>query len=304
MHCLQQAHAQLKDVFQTHNHTTTEALPPNIVPIKVLTTSNFILITSNNFQNNYKNITATPTPVLHDIIAPADEWERQLMQNIKIKNIEKLIQLLQDPKALITISSDGGAKHKSGSCGIVIANNNEILVELGSTVPGEKPDSFRAESYGMLTGLVFIRLLCQYISITIKARLRILSDSKSYLDRLETTITSVRKPRHYLQAAVDTELQIIQETTIWPKRPRLEHIQSHQDENTEEHNLTWEAKLNIQADQIALEILAQIEKSPSNVPLLPAAKVQLTIQNTTITHYYNTQIHFKASHDDYWNYLH
>ena len=59
-----------------------------------------------------------------------------------------------------------------------------------------------------------------------------------------------------------------------------EHVDIHQDEHIEEEDFSWEAILNREANILASKYL--VGTSPYYVQPIPAAKIQVTIDNTVI----------------------
>ena len=106
---------------------------------------------------------------------------------------------------------------------------------------------------------------------------------------------------YYLKVAADIELKIVLKLENWEQEPFYEHVASHQDEELEEEELSREAILNREADILATSFLQG--KSPKQVHLVPAAKVQVSINNHTVAHHYHRQLHQLAQQDSYWKYL-
>ena len=78
----------------------------------------------------------------------------------------------------------------------------------------------------------------------------------------------------------------------------LQHIHSHQDREMAIEDFSLDALLNKAANELATESL--VGQSPAKSPLLPAAQVNLEFQGVTITHHFQSQIHYFSQHCQYW----
>ena len=90
------------------------------------------------------------------------------------------------------------------------------------------------------------------------------------------------------------ESQIIQESKQWNTYKYI-HVKSHQDDD-ENAELSWHAQLNTQCDYLAFLSLLHHSFSHNNTSTPYTARIQLTIQDVTITHHHDNQIHFMATH--------
>ena len=109
-----------------------------------------------------------------------------------------------------------------------------------------------------------------------------------------------RFPCHYLTLIIDIELQILTELQPW-KDLLLHHIEPHQDTKYPNCEFSFAVQLNIQADTINTEYLSS-KPSPIMVPFLPGSYIQFNIENTTIKHHIDSQIHFFALVQPHWHY--
>ena len=92
-----------------------------------------------------------------------------------------------------------------------------------------------------------------------------------------------------LIAGMDVVMQILDEFKTWRALPKKTHIHSHQ---RHLQKLTWDKELNDRADELATEHLSLTEPTSLIVPFPPASKVQLSLNQSTVTHHYHLQIHF------------
>ena len=142
-----------------------------IVPVHTIPTSDILFITTNEYQQDYDQ---QPTETLKP------DWEQLLTVNTSIKDTQKLTDILTS-KQTINIATDGGAITATGLFGFVIANNTTTIATGGGVVEGADPDSFQAEAYGILAGLVNLRNFAKDNNIEISVKPRIISNSKSFL---------------------------------------------------------------------------------------------------------------------------
>jgi hypothetical protein len=69
--------------------------------------------------------------------------------------------LTLDQPRVIEVASDGGAREDLGSSGWEIEVQQEIIWQCKGATFGLMPGSFRAESYGMLSALLFLDTYCK-----------------------------------------------------------------------------------------------------------------------------------------------
>lgn len=234
-----------------------------------------------------------PNPVLNWIhyIQQLPTWDKTLIEhNIEIKK-HQLINLLRQRQSLY-LCSDGGANKLIGSYGSAIAINNQLLIGIRGRAFGLKSGSFRAESYGMLALVCYIYHLTIHYSIQLQSTLKIYCDNLGLLKRIYNSQKKTNNsPRQFLFSKIDVEMQIIDTLTIMNTTAcKFAHVKGHQDDNIPFKNLSWPAKMNVYCDQLATKELNSISTPSGEVSLLPASRVMLMINNTTITHHIPTQI--------------
>ena len=177
-----------------------------------------------------------------------------------------------------------------------------IFVENGGQVLSNTPDSFHSKAYAILSVLVFCCLLATIYTLTIQNIPTMLSDSESFLDHLQASLSTFCCPQYYLSAAINIELQIMKELE-WQENPlNWEHVHSHADRIKPKQKLTWKELLNQQADNLATLHLKN-QPSPSLVIPLPAVKIHLNFRQITITHHFASQMHFLATEIEHWKYM-
>jgi hypothetical protein len=216
-------------------------------------------------------------------------WDHQLVSANVIPDLGILLNVIETASTLY-LCSDGGAKDKKGSYGAVLATEDTILAEVGGRAHGANPRSFRAEGYGMLAILRLLFHLSHYWTLQREGTLLLLCDNAGLLQRVEKARSAKYiQPRRFLYSEADLEMQILDTLQLLQSTFGLEHILGHQDQDPDEP-LTWKATLNVHCDAIATAQLAQLDTVETTVPFLPASKVALSIDGTTITHHIPTQI--------------
>jgi len=116
---------------------------------------------------------------------------------------------------------------------------------------GQPMDSYRAETYGQLSIIMFLFLLQQYFE-TSCPRVQIACDNQSAVDRVLILRDSKRPqfPNDTLQPSWDTLQAISRHLRLLPK-VTLIWVKGHQDKNTPFAKLPVLAQLNVRADKLA-----------------------------------------------------
>ena len=152
---------------------------------------------------------------------------------------------------------------------------------------GLKPGSFRAESYGYFSALLFLQAYTEYYSITIDIDIihDFLYDSESLLNRIQRTITrSWVNTSHCLASNYNLlESGIVDILATIGISFNYLHVKSHQDDATDIHLLPWTAQMNAHVDTLATDCLNNYSEPSKLVTFIPASKASLTINRETIT---------------------
>jgi hypothetical protein len=281
--------------FAGQSEATFAVLLPDVVPAKHHHVSNKLVIPF-SVATLAMVPPQEPPPVARwsDYLASLPPWELTLLEHATFVNKTGLLEALRVARHLF-LASDGGAD---------IVNADTIFLECGGRAYGADLWSFRSEVYGMLA---ILRLLfhVRYFYWTRNRTLRftLLCDSKSLIDRLEASRALTRlAPRRHLFSEADVEMQILLAmSSLGPVA--LEHVRGHQDEHDDGEPLSWEAQLNQRCDTLSTDHLSSATDILPLVPFLPASKVGLMVQGTTLTHYFPTQLRTFAGLPEYREYL-
>ena len=148
--------------------------------------------------------------------------------------------------------------------------------------------SFRAEGYGHLAGLSYLKRYIEYYGISVhpKCRIKVFCDNEMLLKRLielRNLPEHQKYASHYVGADIDVLLTILQ--LDLPFRYGSDHVKGHQDDHAMADELTREAQLNVRADQLATAALVTqlgSDKPAAYLPL-PGCNAFLIHRSTYIT---------------------
>jgi exonuclease III len=201
--------------------------------------------------------------------------------------------------------SDGSVrKNSQGSFGWVLCTSEGArAVTCMGPARGPRPTSFRAEGYGLLSFLLFLRRVAEFTFMHDPWIGTIATDSKSLLQTLKGIDRTQPSPNF------DTPLRIDgNSTTLEPMQPdwdilieiqnalsqlpeiQLQFIKGHQDRTTRFARLPLLAQLNVEADDMASIYQDTFGSDRPLVILSPRTRAHLIIRNETITSRYPAAI--------------
>jgi hypothetical protein len=154
----------------------------------------------------------------------------------------------------ITIASDGGLKNRLGTHGWKIVTGQGIPLFSGAGPidgPLDISNSTRSELGGLTAPLLLVASLAKFWGLNHKCRYKWLTDSKAAISRVTFITTTRFTPRRYPDD-VDyvTAIREIHQS-LGGRKLRTAWIKGHQDEDKEYDELSPEAKLNVDADNLA-----------------------------------------------------
>jgi ribonuclease HI len=196
----------------------------------------------------------------HNTAKPTPWYQRQIKD---LHNLTGTVNLLTDPeefptmfvdKANIDIALDGGHEKSSGiSTYGWVAAVNKTLVAKGRGATEAHPilaESFRAESYGLSSALIFIHNMAKHFNISLAAhRITIYIDNMVLIQRMEGYRAHVSVPRWNLRS--DQDITRFANKLMADIPANIVHVHSHQDDNKDWENLSFPAQLNTMADEQA-----------------------------------------------------
>jgi hypothetical protein len=251
-----------------------------------------------------------PAPVYHafqDCIKSLDDWETELFVDLKTHHREtELMDLMVAIEAALVspgtkfklIGVSDGSVMRCSTFGWVccLADEEEEIVSCAGPVFGAKPSSFRAEGHGMLS---LARFLCRLFDCC--NRLEELEtsfgcDNKGSLQRiLALTNPSFANPSATMAPDWDTVQATVQTFHLLPVMPTTTHVKGHQDHNTAIENLSFLARSNCAADELATTHNRIPGKNCPSVPQIEGDPIQLHINGETINSKCEQAIRFAAS---------
>jgi len=220
-----------------------------------------------------------------------DEWERQLFISLFISNDVtefELAGILQS--GAFIVASDGAAPDRASYGWILATLDGNRIVTCSGPVTGTKPNSFRAESYGILSSLRFVIRFLQYFQQPTFKSYTHITDAQSVLDRLAEVL---KHEDHYANSTLEPEWDVINEIhqslKQFTNRPTLAYEKGHQDKHKKYHKLALRAQLNCDADGLATNYIKRTDPygtpgiDETKVILFPHACAQLHLQSGTVT---------------------
>jgi hypothetical protein len=186
-----------------------------------------------------------------------------------------LYEFLQHRNVNILVASDGGKKDDYGSFGWVIGTKHEIMWDCEGTARGYPMQSYRAEGYGRMSLLLFLKHYIRCYNIKPADELRVTSycDNSSLLKAEEAFHTrDVDSSSWYLKTDHDVIMTLSEVQEGLPFQLISQHVKSHQDEKRDFDDLTRPEQLNVLTDHratAALDELRAARKGTEFHPLPP-----------------------------------
>jgi hypothetical protein len=113
---------------------------------------------------------------------------------------------------------------------------------------------------------------------------------------LETTINSkICRPHRKLFSKADVEAGITDTLQLLQLNLCFQHVHSHPEQHHPNAPLSWDKTLNTRCDKLATHHLEAATMAKPLVPFIPASKVHLQVNGTTITHHIPSQLHYLCS---------
>jgi hypothetical protein len=180
----------------------------------------------------------------------------------------------------------------------VVQVGDQIIARGKGPAYGDDPRSFRAEGYGMGSGLLFLKLLQEHFHLdwTNPKGNQLICDNEGLLIRIEKTLGwSYLQPNVTLRSEWDIESLIIETYRSLGWHFDFEHVYSHQDKTIAIQALPLQVQLNVEADRLASEYLEQEESiHQGRASLFPSAKCQLILDGASVTRKLPQAIRFQA----------
>jgi hypothetical protein len=182
--------------------------------------------------------------------------------------------------------------------GIAIAIEQNTIWQCKGPTFGLCPGSFRAESYGILSALLFLDTYIKHYDTQLDKHtiLKFYCNSSSLLKRIARAQNrSWINPTNCLASDYNLESGILDLLEKIPITFNFIHVKSHQDDETEVHLLPWEAQMNVKSDHLASEYLENHAIPSKIIPFIPTSQASLTIQGETITRQFANRLRNAAA---------
>jgi hypothetical protein len=297
---------------QWHYKETTETrgwqdLPGNLYPIEAWPRldSEWRLTYCGNKQVQRSAMTAG---TFQEMINQLPEWERELLQFLELASDAYSVGVAISHG--IRVVSDGSVwDNNQGAFGWTLSTDQgERMARCMGPARGARLDSYRAEAYGMLSALCFLRRLAEFIGQRDEWQGILATDSQSLLD----TITDGNykaatnedqqpachlKPLRYLDA-LDPDWDLTSSIITVAQDMvgmELQYIRGHQDRTCEYDQLSLLAQLNVDADAMATQYQRNHGEPRPQVLLTATAGVCLITPEGSVTKKYAHAIRYQAT---------
>jgi hypothetical protein len=273
-------HSQL---FMAEPNNTISCRPDNCFPVEELSSSPSLFAFRGMKVGRQLSISDDTPTSFDSYIQILPLWDHRLLQHVDIKDVSSLIAHLCSDVPLFIVS-DGNAADALGSYGALLGTEESTLVTVSGSTEGASPGSFRAESYGCLAIFCFLYYFRMYHGIDpITCLHHFYCDNQGLITRLNNAAGPLHPfPRHFLRSDIDLDMQIVDTIEMLDVTLSYTHVKGHQDDDPDDTPLTCKAQLNVECDVLAIAALL-VPQPASSVEFLPASKVSVTIDGTTVT---------------------
>jgi exonuclease III len=230
-------------------------------------------------------------------------WEKHLFAELQLlaSPEEVSIGLRDHPFA---IASDGSVVKDSATFGWILSlEDGTRLAECAGPVFGSQPSSYRAEGYGMLAVLRFLKHLSVFYGNPLNSGFTHYIDN----DALVTNVNILENMRggpvdmdsgaleHPLRSDWDVLNEIRYTLGELPQNRTFKWVKGHQDRERSYDQLSLDAQLNVDADRLAGDYQQRKGAPHPEVPRFPHNPAQLVLSGQTITAGYKGRIRYAAS---------
>jgi hypothetical protein len=298
------------DSRERHTHhfprrsVPVQTLPTGVIPVQVQLASTIAILRPVPYPAQIPDPclppVAPPPTDFFDMITNLPHWQSSILAHLESAlPVNRLKQLLESGEKLhLYLVSDGGAKDDLGSFGWELAVGRTILWNCMGPTFGLQPGSFRAESYGMLSVMLFLDHYFRFFQVEVSDNVDHLfyCDNQGLLKRIGYAMDpSWDNPNHCLSAEYDLESGIVDVLHRLPVKFSYNHVKGHQDEEMDVEDLPWEAQMNCHADAYATDYLENWSEPSKIVPFIPASNASIAIDGVTVTSHLARRLRQAAS---------
>jgi hypothetical protein len=235
------------------------------------------------------------------------EWEHEILQHLELASDAFTVGV--ELSHGIRVVSDGSVwDDNQGAFGWTLSNDKgERMARCMGPARGARIDSYRAEAYGMLSVLCFLKRLTEFIGQGDEWHGILATDSQSLLDTIldgeykkansDDPLPCSLKQLRYLDAMApewDLTSSIVTMAQTM-QGMQLQYIRGHQDRNRDYEQLPLLAQLNVDADSMANQYQRNHGRSRPQVLLTATAGICLNTPDGSVTKNYTSAIRYQAS---------
>ena len=186
--------------------------------------------------------------------------------------------------------SDGSVLFHNMSFGWILATPSGLRL-VGAAGPcNGRGNSLRAEGAGMLSVTLFIAILTKYLKMK-SFNIVCIADNAELIRRCNAHKHYKEPyPNETLRSEFDVTEQIYMTQTEHNIKSTFKWVKGHQDKKIKKEDLSLEAQLNIEADELAGSFQQTDGKFRPLVHLLPSCSAMLSIRGISITSNYKKQL--------------
>jgi len=204
-----------------------------------------------------------------------------------VDSVEAFCDALGDLSNAIVASDGGAVPYLYGAFGWVVATRDppRRLAQGKGPVFGFDPRSYRSENYGSWAGNLFIQKAFEFLGRPLPTgSLRLCADNLGMIRKLNW-LFSYRLA--LTKSVLDSEWDILQANfdtlARYPDQPTILHVKGHQDKTKSYEELSFSAKLNVDADRLCNEYMEECGTPFPLVPFDPSSQVMLVVNGHSVT---------------------
>ena len=240
---------------------------------------------------------------LRQYIRSLPRWYRRLLDGHKqLATTGQIWKAFRRKSQTIDIASDGGLSGAIGTFGWKIVakfgHRDEVLFQGAGPIDGphEVGSSTRSELGGFTAPLLLVTAVAKFWGIRHKCRFRWYTDSQSAISKVRVYTVKGKSTRRYPEHS--DYMMVIQELSAELNRPIAAcWVKGHQDEERPYDELSREAKLNVDVDELATKQHDEIHRRPPmrSIDHLPCQKISITINGQRFPSNWDTNVRWSIN---------
>ncbi|OEU21556.1 hypothetical protein FRACYDRAFT_235180 [Fragilariopsis cylindrus CCMP1102] len=247
-------------------------------------------------KEEQQNITYGPMVNWDNFLTSQPTWIQALLEDVEFYTTEdgwpdfyEIAEELRKHGHLICVS-DGSVIFHNMSFGWVLATpTGKRLVGSKGPCNGRR-NSLRAEGAGMLSATVFFSIMVTELGLD-EFKVKCISDNAELIRRCKAHLHYKDSfPNETLRSEYDITEQIYTTQHDHNIKATFHWVKGHQDNNKDKEDLSLEAQLNIEADELAGEYQDEHGKYRPLVNMLPSCPAMLSIHGISVTSNYRKQL--------------